>query len=106
MNWATSVAEGPLILAAFAVPWHGNPSRARRERPLTAPQIWMRSIFRGSFTACQTEGSEVMAQRDAELSDVVEIIVRMLAEGGEDANGQAGTGMDMPADPDHGLGVR
>ena len=48
----------------------------------------------------------MMAQRDAKLSDVVEIIVRMFAEGGEDANGQAGTGMDVPTDPDHGLGVR
>ena len=36
---------------------------------------------------CRTQGSEVISERDAELSDVVEIVVRMLAVGEEDANG-------------------
>ena len=53
----------------------------------------------------QTQGSEVIPERDAELSDVVEVVVRMLAVGDEGANGQSLAGMNMCTDPEHGLGV-
>ena len=47
----------------------------------------------------------MISERDAELSDVVEIVVRMLAVGEEGANGHCVSGMNMCANPEHGLGV-